>query len=60
MRNLPYFSRAQQGVILLLGAALLLLWAGRANFFQAPSPHPPLDHHPVFVEVSGAAARAGV
>ncbi len=55
-----YFSRAQQGVILLLGAALLFLWAWRANFWLPPSPPPakPLDL--VFVEVSGAAAHPGV
>ena len=58
--RLPYFSRSQQGVILLLGAALLFLWAWRANFWLPPSPPPvkPLDL--VFVEVSGAAAHPGV
>ena len=58
--RLPYFSRAQQGVILLLGAALLLLWAGRANFFLAPSPAPPRNLNFVFVEVSGPGAHPGV
>ena len=60
MKNLPYFSRAQQGVILLLGAALLLLWAWRANFFLAPSPPPAQALNLVFVEVSGAGAHPGV
>jgi len=60
MKALPQFSRAQHGVILLLGAALLLLWGWRANFGQAPSPPPPLDLSPVFVEVAGAAGRPGV
>lgn len=60
MKSLPYFSRAQQGVILLLGAALLILWAWRANFFLAPSPPPPRNLSFVFVEVSGAAVAPGV
>ena len=60
MRSLPYFSRAQQGVILLLGAALLLLWAWRANFFLTPSPPPPRDLTLIFVEVSGTGAHPGV
>ncbi|MEW6388040.1 MAG: helix-hairpin-helix domain-containing protein [Thermodesulfobacteriota bacterium] len=57
---MPYFSRAQQGIILLLGAALLLLWAWRANFGQPPSPLPPASVNPVFVEVGGAVSRPGV
>jgi len=60
MRSLPYFSRAQQGVILLLGAALLLLWAWRANFWLAPSPPPAKTLNFVFIEVTGAAAHPGV
>jgi competence protein ComEA len=60
MKNLPYFSRAQQGVILLLGAALLLLWAWRAHFFLTPSPPPPRDLNLVFIEVSGPGAHPGV
>jgi len=58
--RLPYFSRAQQSVILLLGAALLLLWAWRANFFLAPSPPPANNFEMVFVEVTGAASQPGV
>jgi competence protein ComEA len=58
--RLPYFSRAQQGVILLLGAALLLLWAWRANFGLPPSPPPATSQKLCFVEVTGAAARPGV
>ena len=58
--RLPYFSRAQQGVILLLGAALLFLWGWRANFWQPPSPPPAKALNLVFVEVSGAAAHPGV
>jgi competence protein ComEA len=60
MRSLPYFSRAQQLVILLLGAALLLLWAWRANFFLAPNPPPPRNLTLVFIEVSGAGAHPGI
>jgi competence protein ComEA len=62
MKNLPCFSRSQLGVILLLGAGLLLLWAWRANFGLGPSPAPPPgpDSHPVFVEVRGAVAAPGV
>ncbi len=62
MKSLPCFSRSQLGVILLLGAGLLLLWAWRANFGLGPSPSPPLrpDANPVFVEVRGAVAAPGV
>ncbi len=60
MKSLPYFSRAQHAVIILLGAALLLLWACRANFFLAPSHPPPRHLNVVFVEVSGAGAHPGV
>jgi competence protein ComEA len=62
MKNLPCFSRSQLGVILLLGAGFLLLWAWRANFGLGPSPPPPLgqDLNPVFVEVRGAVAAPGV
>ena len=39
--RLPYFSRSQLGVILLLGAALLLLYAWRAHvLFPPPRPRP--------------------
>ncbi len=60
MKGLPYFSRTQQGVILLLGAALLFLWAWRANFFMAPSPPPPGNLNLIFVEISGAGVHPGV
>jgi competence protein ComEA len=60
MKSLPHFNRTQLGVILLLGAVLLLLWAWRANFFLAPSPPPPRDLTLVFVEVSGPGAHPGV
>ncbi len=60
MKSPPYFKRTQQGVILLLGAALLLLWAWRANFWLAPSPPPAAGPNFVFVEVSGVGAHPGV
>ena len=36
MIRLPYFSRSQLGVVLLLGAALLGLYAWRAHVFFPP------------------------
>jgi competence protein ComEA len=60
MVKLPSFSRAQQGVILLLGAGLLLLWAWRAHFFRAAAPSPPGRLHFIFVEVCGNVAHPGV
>ncbi len=57
----PYcFSRAQLGVILLLGASLFSLWAWRGNFGRPPSPPPARPINPVFVEVTGAASFPGV
>lgn len=58
--KLPSFSRAQQGVILLLGAALFFLWVWRANFWRSPGSPPAATLHPVFVEVAGAVAHPGV
>ncbi len=60
MRKIPCFKRTQLGVMLLLGAALLLLYAWRADFFLAPSPTPVQKLNFVFVEVSGAGAHPGV
>lgn len=57
---MPYFSRAQLGIILLLGAALLLLWAWRGNFGLPPTPPPAPTLHPVFVEVAGNLPQPGV
>lgn len=57
---MPHFSRSQLGVILLLGAALFLIWAWRGNFGLAPGNPPPRALHPVFVEVTGPAAKPGV
>ena len=58
--RLPYFSRAQLSVILLLGAALLGLYAWRAQLWFAPSPPPPGIMTLTFVEVTGKAAHPGV
>jgi len=57
---MPYFSRTHQGVILLLGAALVFLWAWRSNFWMPPAPPPAQSLTPIFVEVTGAAAHPGV
>ncbi len=46
--------------MLLLGAALLLLWAWRGHFGLPPGKPPAPTLNPVFVEVTGAAARTGV
>jgi competence protein ComEA len=58
--RLPSFSRSQSGVILLLGAALLLLYAWRAHVFFSPSPPPPGTLSLAFVEVAGKAPHPGV
>lgn len=60
LNKLPFFSRAQQAVILLLGVALLILWAWRGNFGLSPNPPPARTLSPVFVEVTGTVARPGV
>lgn len=59
-QKLPYFSRSQLGVILLLGAVLIGLYAWRAHWLFAPSPAPPGIMHLAFVEVTGAVAHSGV
>jgi competence protein ComEA len=60
MIRLPYFSRSQLGVILLLGAALIGLYAWRAHVLFPPSPPPPGIMGLAFVEVTGKVARPGV
>lgn len=57
---MPYFSRTQLGVVLLLGAALFFLWAWRGHFGLSFPPPPGGTLSPVFVEVSGAVTRPGV
>ena len=57
---MPTFSRSQQGVLLLLGAALLLLWAWRGHFGLSLAPPPARTLNPVFVEVAGNIPRPGV
>ena len=58
--RLPYFSRSQLSVILLLGAALMGLYAWRAQLFFPPSPPPPGTLSLTFVEVTGPVAHPGV
>jgi competence protein ComEA len=60
MIRLPYFSRSQLGVVLILGAALLGLYAWRAHVFFPPSPPPPGTLSLAFVEVTGKANHPGV
>jgi comEA protein len=60
MIRLPYFSRSQLGVVLLLGAALLLLYAWRAHVLVSPSPPAPGAMSLAFVEVAGKAPHPGV
>jgi len=55
-----YFSRSQQGVIVLLGAALLLLWAWRGHFGLPPAGPQARPLNPVFVEVAGKVPHPGV
>jgi competence ComEA-like helix-hairpin-helix protein len=57
---LPYFSRSQLGVVLLLGAALLLLYAWRAQVLFPPALPPPGLMPLAFVEVTGKVAHPGV
>ena len=59
MIRLPYFSRSQLGAVLLLGAALLLLYAWRAHVLF-PSPPPPGAMSLAFVEVTGKVPHSGV
>ena len=60
MKRLPYFSRSQLGIILILAAALLGLYAWRAHWLFAPSPAPPGIMHVTFVEVTGPVAHPGI
>ena len=57
---MKYFSRTHQGVILLLGAALFIIWAWRANFWRPGTSPATTAVNPVFVEITGAAAHPGV
>lgn len=60
MIRLPYFSRSQLGVVLLLGAALLSLYAWRAHVLFPPAPPPPGTMSLAFVEVTGKVDHPGV
>ena len=54
------FSRTQLGIILLVGALLLVLYAWRGNFGLTYSAPPAVAPNPVFVEMVGEVARPGV
>jgi competence ComEA-like helix-hairpin-helix protein len=58
--KLPYFSRSQLGIILILAATLLGLYAWRAHWLFPPSPPPPGIMHVTFVEVTGPVAHPGI
>jgi competence protein ComEA len=60
MKTIAYFSRSQLGVILVLAAALIILYAWRAQWLLAPSPAPPGIMQLTFVEVTGPVAHPGV
>ena len=60
MFRLPSFSRAQVGIIILLGAVLFLLYGWRGNFGRSPSATPPAALNQAFVEISGEVAHPGV
>jgi len=60
MIRLPYFSRSQLGVIILLGAVLIGLYAWRAHVFFPPAPPPPGTLSLAFVEVTGKVPYPGV
>jgi len=60
MIRLPSFSRSQLGVILLLGAALMGVYAWRAQVLFPPSPPTPGVMSLAFVEVAGKVSHPGV
>jgi comEA protein len=57
---MPHFSRSQLGVILLLGVALMVLYAWRAHVLFPSSPPPPGTMSLAFVEVTGKVSHPGV
>jgi competence protein ComEA len=60
MKRLPYFSRSQLSIMLLLGAALLGLYAWRAQVVFLPGPPSSDLKGLAFVEVAGPVPRPGV
>ena len=60
MQIFPFFSRAQLGIILLVGAVLFFLYGWRANFGRTPAMPPTVALKPIFVEVAGDITRPGV
>jgi len=57
---MPHFSRAQLGIMLLLGAALLGLYAWRGHMLVSPAPPPRGTLSLAFVEVIGKVSHPGV
>jgi competence protein ComEA len=60
MQPFSSFTRTQLGIILLVGALLVLLYAWRGNFGITPSATPAIPLNPVFVEITGEVDRPGV
>ncbi|MFW6126667.1 MAG: ComEA family DNA-binding protein [Thermodesulfobacteriota bacterium] len=60
MSRVPAFSRAQLGILILLGAVLFLLYAWRGNLVWTPSTPAASVANPVFVEIVGKVPRPGV
>ena len=60
MCSLTSFSRAQLGILILLGAVLFLLYGWRGNFGGTSAATPPAVAKPVFVEITGEVAHPGV
>jgi competence ComEA-like helix-hairpin-helix protein len=58
--KLPYFNRSQVGIILVLAATLLGLYAWRAQWFFFPSPAPSAARQITSVEVTGPVAHPGI
>ncbi len=57
---MPGFSRAQLGIILLLGAVLFGVYGLKGNFGRQPAAPSEPYPQPVFVEVRGSVSRPGV
>jgi len=58
--RVPAFSRAQLGILILLGAVLFLLYAWRGNLVWTPSTPAASVANPVYVEIVGEVPRPGV
>ena len=60
MWGFPAFSRTQLGVIILLGLCVVGLYCWREDAGRSPAASPDVRRHPLFIEVTGRAANAGV